>query len=74
MAMKVFWEIIFEMGVVLLLAQALAAIWALPLWMAVTIFLWTNVTYLSVFYFTSAVMVGICIGSWMIELTKGVNL
>ena len=72
--MRVFLEIIFEMVTVLVIAEILAAVLAVPLRMAIIAFLWTNVTYLGVFSITSTVLVGICVVAWMLELTEGVNL
>jgi len=74
--MRVVVEIIQEMILVLMIAELLAAVAALPLWWLLRVI--PQIYFVSTFWeawaITSVVAVGIVIVSWVVDLSKGVNL
>ncbi len=72
--MRIVFEIVQEMVLVLLIAEVLAALLALPLRFVIIKFFYTNVTYWDTWVATSTLVVGICVVAWVVDISKGVNL
>jgi len=76
--MRIVLEIIQEMVLVLLIAEVLAAVLALPVWGIASVVGQSiphlDATYWGAFVAMSALLVGIVIVFWVADLSKGVNL
>lgn len=74
--MRIILEIVQEMVLVLLIAEVLAAIAALPVWWLLTVlkspYFWD--TYWEAWAITSTVVVSVVVVSWVVDIAKGVNL
>ncbi len=71
--MRIVLELIQEMVVVLVIVQILAAFWALPVW-GVLLILQPEAVYWDALAVTFTVAVGVCILTWVSEITKGVSI
>jgi len=78
--MRIILEIVQEMVLVLLIVEVLAAVMALPLWLLINHFdrhlLWHffSGTYWEAWIFTSILVIGIVVVTWVADISKGVNL
>ena len=72
--MRVILEIVQEMVMVLLIAEVLAAILAVPMWAVITKFLYPSISFLDAWAVSSVLVVSVVVVAWVADIAKGVNL
>ena len=76
--MRIVLEIVQEMIVVLVIAEVLAAVMALPLYWVFEIYnpgpAWIPAGYLEAWAITSTLVLTIVIITWVVDISKGVNI